>query len=117
TPFALSIRREGRPSSSIANAPNNLIRRTMNPQVNNCLFLPCLGPNRHRPNLTVNGSVRQSLAVSRCLTFVSRLISRMCNMGTEYQAYLLRLQRSQTARHWWVTLENAHTGEVCHFAS
>jgi len=41
----------------------------------------------------------------------------MCNMGTEYQAYLLRLQRSQTARHWWVTLENAHTGEVCHFAS
>lgn len=51
------------------------------------------------------------------LTFVSRWLPRMGGMGHEYQAYLLRLQRSQTARHWWATLENAHTSEVCHFAT
>ena len=38
-------------------------------------------------------------------------------MNSHYQAYLLRLQRSQTGTHWRVTLENAHTGEVLHFAT
>ena len=35
----------------------------------------------------------------------------------EYQAYLLRLQRSQGQTHWRAILENAHTGEVLHFAT
>lgn len=38
-------------------------------------------------------------------------------MSENYLAYLLRLQRSQAATHWRVTLENAHTGEVYHFAN
>ncbi len=36
-------------------------------------------------------------------------------MSNQYQAYLLRMQRSQHAQHWRVTLENAHTGEVLRF--
>ena len=38
-------------------------------------------------------------------------------MNNHYQAYLLRLRRNETAVHWRVTLENAHTGEVLRFAS
>lgn len=38
-------------------------------------------------------------------------------MNSEYQAYLLRLQRNPTAAHWRATLENVHTGEAMHFAT
>ena len=38
-------------------------------------------------------------------------------MNSEYQAFLLRLHRSQGQMHWRVTMENAHTGEVLHFAT
>ena len=38
-------------------------------------------------------------------------------MNSEYQAFLLRLHRSQGQIHWRVTMENAHTGEVLHFAT
>jgi hypothetical protein len=36
-------------------------------------------------------------------------------MRTYYQAYLLRLSRSQEQTDWRATLENAHTGECLHF--
>lgn len=32
-------------------------------------------------------------------------------MDKNYQAYVLRLRRNETAVHWHVTLENIHTGE------
>lgn len=38
-------------------------------------------------------------------------------MNSDYQAYLLRLQRNPTARHWRATLENVHTGVAMHFAT
>ena len=38
-------------------------------------------------------------------------------MSTEYQAFLLRLQRSKSSNHWRATLQNAHTGEIRHFAT
>ena len=38
-------------------------------------------------------------------------------MSTEYQAYLLRLQRSQGSDYWRATLQNAYTGEVVRFAN
>lgn len=38
-------------------------------------------------------------------------------MKSQYQAYLLRLHRSQGQVHWRVTMENAHTGELHHFAT
>ena len=38
-------------------------------------------------------------------------------MKSQYQAYLLRLQRSQGQTHWRVTMENAHTGELLRFAT
>jgi hypothetical protein len=37
-------------------------------------------------------------------------------MNKNYQAYLLRFRRSQDSEHWRGTVENAHTGEVVHFA-
>jgi hypothetical protein len=37
-------------------------------------------------------------------------------MNAQYHAFLLRLQRHETAEHWRMTLENAHTGEKVHFA-
>ena len=38
-------------------------------------------------------------------------------MKSQYQAYLLRLHRSQGQAHWRATLENAHTGELLRFAT
>lgn len=38
-------------------------------------------------------------------------------MSTEYQAYLLRLRRSQGSDYWRATLQNAYTGEVVRFAN
>jgi hypothetical protein len=38
-------------------------------------------------------------------------------MNAQYHAFLLRLQRHETAEHWRMTLENAHTGEKVHFAT
>ncbi|MCA9962605.1 MAG: hypothetical protein KC423_00120 [Anaerolineales bacterium] len=38
-------------------------------------------------------------------------------MRTQYRAYLLRLRRSESQRHWRATLEDAHTGEHLQFAS
>lgn len=38
-------------------------------------------------------------------------------MRTKYQAYLLRLQRSQDSDCWRATLQNAYTGEVLRFAN
>jgi len=37
-------------------------------------------------------------------------------MRTRYKAYLLRLRRGEGQPHWWATLEDAHTGELLHFA-
>lgn len=34
-----------------------------------------------------------------------------------YQAYLIRFQRSDEHSHWRVTLQNAQTGEVIQFAT
>ena len=36
---------------------------------------------------------------------------------SDYQAYLLRMQRHPERTSWQVTLENVHTHEVQHFAS
>ena len=38
-------------------------------------------------------------------------------MKSQYQAYLLRLHRSQNQTHWRVIMENAHTGELLRFAT
>ena len=38
-------------------------------------------------------------------------------MRTEYQAYLLRLRRSEGSDCWRATLQNAYTGEVLRFAN
>ena len=38
-------------------------------------------------------------------------------MSEDYQAFLLRLQHVSSASRWRASLENAHTGEVFHFAS
>ena len=38
-------------------------------------------------------------------------------MSTEYQSFLLRLQRSQPHEHWRATLQNAQTGETLRFAT
>jgi hypothetical protein len=38
-------------------------------------------------------------------------------MNSQYHAFLLRMQRSKSAKHWRMTVENAHTGEKVHFAS
>ena len=38
-------------------------------------------------------------------------------MNSQYHAFLLRLQRSETADHWRITLENAHTDEKIHFGN
>lgn len=38
-------------------------------------------------------------------------------MSTEYQAYLLRLQRSRGSNSWRATLQNADTGELLRFAN
>lgn len=38
-------------------------------------------------------------------------------MSSDYQAYLLRIQRSSTQSAWRVTMENAHTGELLRFAN
>lgn len=38
-------------------------------------------------------------------------------MKSQYQAYLLRLQRNEGQMHWRVTMENAHTGELLRFAT
>jgi len=38
-------------------------------------------------------------------------------MRAQYQAYLLRLRRSQGQTYWRATLENAHTGELLRFAN
>ena len=38
-------------------------------------------------------------------------------MKSQYQAYLLRLHRSQNQMHWRVTMENAHTSELLRFAT
>lgn len=38
-------------------------------------------------------------------------------MKTEYQAYLLRLQRSRGSDSWRATLQNADTGELLRFAN
>ncbi len=38
-------------------------------------------------------------------------------MDKNYQAFLLRLQRYTSTNHWRASLENAHTGEVSHFAN
>ena len=38
-------------------------------------------------------------------------------MSTEYQAYLLRLQRSSANGEWRATMQNAHTGELLRFAN
>ena len=35
----------------------------------------------------------------------------------DYHAYLLRIWREEPAAPWRATLENAHTGERCSFAS
>jgi hypothetical protein len=34
---------------------------------------------------------------------------------SDYQAFLLRLQRNEQRQHWRATLENVHTGETHHF--
>lgn len=41
----------------------------------------------------------------------------MCPMAENYQAYLLRLTRTQTNGRWRATLQNVHTGEAWHFAT
>lgn len=38
-------------------------------------------------------------------------------MASEYQAFLLRLERSQGQPHWRASLEDAQTGEVLRFAN
>jgi hypothetical protein len=38
-------------------------------------------------------------------------------MNQDYLAYMLRLRRSPDRSHWRATLENAHTGNVRHFAN
>jgi hypothetical protein len=38
-------------------------------------------------------------------------------VSTEYQAYLLRLQRSRGSDSWRATLQNADTGELLRFAN
>ena len=38
-------------------------------------------------------------------------------MDGEYQAFLLRLQRGQGQTQWRVTMQNAQTGEIQHFAT
>jgi hypothetical protein len=38
-------------------------------------------------------------------------------MNSQYHALLLRLQRNETAEHWRMTVENAHTGEKVYFST
>ena len=38
-------------------------------------------------------------------------------MVDNYQAYLLRLKRTQSNGHWRATLQNIQTGETMHFAT
>jgi hypothetical protein len=38
-------------------------------------------------------------------------------MHEDYQAYLIRFQRSEGQPHWRVRLEDARSGEVRHFAT
>lgn len=38
-------------------------------------------------------------------------------MPIEYQAYLIRFQRSNGQTHWRVRLENVVSGEIRHFAT
>lgn len=46
-----------------------------------------------------------------------RLICILCKMNDFYNAYLLRVQRSDANSSWRVVLEDVHTGEVRYFAS
>lgn len=38
-------------------------------------------------------------------------------MENNYQAFLLRLQRHNSAKQWRASLEKAHTGEILNFAT
>ena len=41
----------------------------------------------------------------------------MCRVSSQYQAYLLRLKRTQSRGPWRVTLHNVQTGEIVRFAT
>jgi len=38
-------------------------------------------------------------------------------MATEYQAYLIRLQRNNSGDPWRTIVQNPHTGEILRFAN